>query len=250
MPITAKTMGLHVDRHYDGRLDVAAATHAVMKLLRRYQDQFHDWRLTDYAYNAGEFRVRRIIRKHGMPPATPTPPDWPIRRVTREHLIKLLAMACVVREPARFHVSLPMLPAPQRLVKTPVLKPITITRAARRAGMSVDALKYINGAFRGNTINTEHAAYLLLPSRHARQFHQAAPEQLALPGDTLLTRQEASGQAADKFAAGRTHKVRRGESLWQIAHDYSMSIGQLQQLNHLSGDTIQPGQMLQLGDID
>ena len=54
----------------------------------------------------------------------------------------------------------------------------------------------------------------------------------------------------DKPAAGRSHKVRRGESLWQIAHDYSIDIGQLEQLNHLNGDVIQPGQILQLDSID
>lgn len=250
MPITAKSMGLQMDRHYDGRLDVAAATHAVMKLLQRYQDQFHDWRLTDYAYNAGEFSVRRVIRKHGLPPAIPALPDWPVRRGTREHLAKLLAMACVVREPARFHVNLPTLPAPQRLVKTPVLQPISIKSAARRAGMSVDALKYINGAFRGDTINTDHAAYLMLPSRHARQFHLGALEQLEPADDTLLTPQDASSQADDKPATGRTHKVRPGENLWQIAHAYSVDIGQLEQLNHLSSDVIQPGQVLQLDGTD
>lgn len=250
MPITAKSMGLHVDRHYDGRLDVAAATHAVMKLLQRYQHQFHDWRLTDYAYNSGEFSVLRVIRKHGLPPSTPALPDWPVRRVTREHLAKLLAMACVVRDPARFHVTLPTLPAPQRLVKMPVHKPMSITLAARQAGMSVDALKYINGAFRGDTISTDNAAYLLLPSRHAQQFHLGMAEQPHASGDTLLTRLEPGSQHENKPAARRTHQVRRGESLWQIAHDYSVSIGQLQQLNHLSGDTIKPGQVLQLDSIN
>jgi membrane-bound lytic murein transglycosylase D len=250
MPITARSMGLHVGPHYDGRLDVAASTHAVMKLLQQYQNRFHDWRLTDYAYNSGEFSVRRVIRNHGMPPATPALPDWPVRRVTRKHLAKLLAMACVVRDPARFHVSLPTLPAPQRLVKAPVLKPMSITRAASRAGMSVDALKSINGAFRGDTINTDHVDYLMLPSRHARQFHLGASEQPELPHDTLLTAQQASGQADGNPAASRTHKVTRGENLWQIAHDYSVDIGQLEQLNHLNGDIIKPGQVLQLDSID
>ena len=116
--------------------------------------------------------------------------------------------------------------------------------------MSVDALKYINGAFRGDTINTDHVDYLMLPSRHARQFNLGALEQLELPDDTLLTRQQAGDQAEGKPAAHRTHKVRAGESLWQIAHDYSLDIGQLEKLNHLSDDVIQPGQVLQLDSIN
>ncbi|MEO9079844.1 MAG: transglycosylase SLT domain-containing protein, partial [Rhodanobacter sp.] len=218
MPITAKSMGLQVDRHYDGRLDVAASTHAVMKLLQQYQKQFHDWRLTDYAYNSGEYSVRRMVGKHGVPAATPALPDLPVRKVTRKHLAKLLAMACVVRDPARFHVSLPTMPAPQRLVKTPVLKPMSLARAAEQAGMSVDALKYINGAFLGDTIHTDHVNYLMLPSRHAQQFHMGASEQLEQPHDTLLAGQQAGDRPESNLTARRTHKVARGESLWQIAH--------------------------------
>ncbi|MDE2315913.1 MAG: transglycosylase SLT domain-containing protein, partial [Xanthomonadaceae bacterium] len=99
MPATATAIGLHIDRRYDARLDVQAAADAVMKLLRRYYDEFHDWRVVDFAYNAGEYQVRRLMQSHGLPPQEPVVPRWPVRSITREHLTKLLAMACVVREP-------------------------------------------------------------------------------------------------------------------------------------------------------
>lgn len=251
MPVTAHAMGLRVDRHYDGRLDLPAATHAVMKLLRRYQDEFGDWRVTDYAYNAGEFSVRGIVRQHGMPPASPALPDWPVRRTTREHLIKLLAMACVVREPNRFHVSLPTLPDAQRLVKTPVTGSIPMAKAAKHAGMSVDALKHLNGAFRGNTVDADAADYLMLPSSHAQQFRESPPMQ---PGqstsDDPPARMPQVSHTAGESAVPTAHTVRRGESLWQIAHRYSMTADQLKRLNHLHGNTIHPGQVLHVGSID
>ena len=170
MPVTAGAMGLRVDGHYDGRLDLPAAAHAVMKLLQQYHDQFHDWRLADYAYNSGEFAVRKIIRKRGMPSEQPTIPDWPVRKVTRDHLVKLLAIACVVREPERFNVSLPTLPDNRRLVKTAIPHSMPMARAADHAGMSVDALKQLNAAFRSDMLDADAASYLLLPANHARQF--------------------------------------------------------------------------------
>lgn len=179
MPVTAGAMGLRIDGRYDGRLDIPAATHAVMKLLEQYHEQFHDWRVADYAYNAGEFSVRRIIRNHGMPAEQPVIPDWPVRKVTREHLVKLLAMACVVREPERFHVSLPSLPGEDRLVKTSIPHSMPIAQVANHAGMPVDALKQLNPAFRGNLIDTDAASYLLLPASHAQQFLEAMPTQQA-----------------------------------------------------------------------
>ena len=250
MPITAGAMGLRVDADYDGRLDMPVAAHAVMKLLRQYQDQFHDWRVTDYAYNAGEFSVRKIIRKHGLPPDRPVIPDWPVRRVTREHLTKLLAMACVVREPGRFNVSLPTLPAEQRLVQMAIAGSMPVARAADRAGMSVDALKHLNAAFRSDMIDANAASYLILPATHAQQFRDALPEQFhaEIGGDrpVHVTDETTTPRLSAGKASYRSHTVRPGESLWKIARDYSMDITQLQRLNHLHGHTLKPGQVLQV----
>ena len=45
--------------------------------------------------------------------------------------------------------------------------------------------------------------------------------------------------------------VSSGESLWQIAREYSISVARLEQLNDLTQDQpIQPGQVLRLDDMD
>jgi len=248
MPVTAGAMGLRVDGHYDGRLDVPAAANAVMKLLEQYHEQFRDWRVADYAYNAGEFTIRKMIRTHGMPAEQPAIPHWPVRKVTREHLAKLLGMACVVREPARFNVSLPTLPDEQHLVQTGIPHSMPITRAADHAGMSVDALKHLNPAFRSNTIDVNAAPYLILPAKHARQFRDALLEHASSAGggDLLagVNTSTAARPAPDANTTRKTHTVKRGDSLWQIARDYSVNIGQLQRWNRLSGHALRPGQTL------
>ncbi len=170
-------MGLRVDGNYDARLDVPASANAVMKLLEQYHEQFRDWRVADYAYNAGEFTIRKMIQTHGMPAEQPVIPHWPVRKVTREHLTKLLAMACVVREPERFNVSLPTLPDEQHLVQVKISRSMPIARAADHAGMSVDALRQLNPAFRSDMIDAGAASYLILPARHVRQFGDALLEQ-------------------------------------------------------------------------
>ncbi|TAL86290.1 MAG: LysM peptidoglycan-binding domain-containing protein [Rhodanobacter sp.] len=234
MPITAGAMGLRVDGHYDGRLNVPAATDAVMKLLKQYHAQFHDWRVADYAYNAGEFTIRRIIQRHGLPGAKPVIPRWPVRKATRKHLIKLLAIACVVREPARFHVSLPALPGGQHLVTVKVTHPISMTMAARHAGMPTKKLKRLNSAFRGSMVDTRASPYLLVPKRHARQLREA-----------LLERNRDGTPAMAPTPT--THRVKRGDSLWKIARQYAVQVSQLKRWNHLQGDTLKIGQALLVG---
>lgn len=263
MPTTAAAMGLRVDRHYDGRLDVQASADAVMKLLSRYHEQFHDWRVTDYAYNAGEFRARKLVQQHGLPPATPVIPRWPVHDITREHLTKLLAMACVVREPDRFHVSLPTLTPSQHLVSVALPHSMPLARAADRAGMPLDQLKDLNAAFRNDVADTSIASYLMMPVSHAQQFRDALLNQAAsasadrLPETTFATgigatdatdASVAGAKSAQSVAArARTHRVKSGESLWQLARHYSVSVSELQRWNHLHGQAIKPGQLLKVG---
>lgn len=247
MPITAGSMGLRVNSRYDERLDVPAAANAVMKLIKQYHDQFHDWRVADYAYNAGEFAIRKIIRKHGMPAEHPVIPHWPVRRVTRDHLTKLLAMACVVREPGRFNITLPTLPQDQHLILADISHSMPVARAADRAGMPVDELKHLNAAFRTDMIDADASSYLLLPASHARQFRNALLEQpQAREADirAVADANRTDTHVPVKKTRQRSHVVKRGDSLWQIARDYSVNVSQLRRWNHLHGQTLKPGQVL------
>lgn len=258
MPVTAGSMGLRVDASYDARLDVPASASAVMKLLMQYHQQFPDWRVVDYAYNAGEFTVRKLVRQKGMPPATPVIPSWHVHRVTREHLAKLLGMACVVREPARFHVTLPVMAPALHLVQVDVPRSMKFDKAADHAGMSVDDLRHLNGAFRHDMIDTDAASYLLLPVGHVQQFLDAlsrnalsdaghADDAIIAPAANDADGRQTRGAAAEKRSpAALNHRVKKGESLWQIAHHYSVRVEQLQKWNHLRGQAIKPGQILRI----
>lgn len=242
MPITADAMGLRVDGHYDGRMDIPAAANAVMKLLAQYHDQFQDWRVADYAYNAGEFSIRRIIRKHGMPPLAPTIPNWPVRKVTRTHLTKLLGIACVVRDPSRFHVTLPNLPEEQHLVKVDIPHSMPLTRAADHAGLSMEIMKKLNSAFRDGQLDGDVVSYLMLPASHAEQFKDATQHAgIAIAGNDQL----ADGTVSQPLS-NRIHTVRPGESLWKIAQDYRVKVIELKRWNHLSKTTLRPGQQLRI----
>ena len=256
MPATAAAMGLRVNGRYDGRLDMPDTAEAVMKLLNRYHEEFHDWRVTDYAYNVGEYKARQLVQSHGLPPATPAIPHWPIRGATREHLTKLLAMACIVRQPGRFGVTLPVLAPSQHLVKVALPHSMPLARAADRAGMPLDQLKELNAAFRKDFADASVNSYLMMPASRARQFNDALsspPDDGEDFGDASLAGDTASGGSSPASSSGdaasrppRTHRVTRGETLWQLARRYSVSVRDLQRWNHLHGQDIHPGQRLRI----
>lgn len=242
VPATAGSLGLPVSRGFDGRMDVAASTEAVMGMLHRYYVQFGDWRMADYAFNAGEFAIRKLVAKHGMPPATPTVPKLPVRNVTREHLIKLLAIACVVRQPERFGVHLPTLPTEEHLVAVPIEHPMSMTAAAAHAGMSVDALRRYNAAFLDNRIDPQLSSSLLLPGNRVDQFVEAMRQ--------ATTADDAPPVAANPSPPAATYRVRKGDSLWTISRKHGVTVKQLKRWNGLHGNAVHPGQELQLGAPD
>jgi membrane-bound lytic murein transglycosylase D len=274
MPATASSIGLRIDGHYDGRLDVPAAAEAVMTLLQRYHDQLHDWRLVNYAFNAGEFSIQNLVDKHGVPPAEPVIPKFPVRSGTRQHLVKLLAISCVIREPERFNVTLPLLAPDQQLVSVPLPKTMPIDTAASQAGMPAEELYDLNASLRDGIAGKPAAPYLLMPRDHAQKLQQAwlqssddsAQQAQPLPAsesvaaseppnqhvgkqDTKPKHGKSQGSKAPPDAIAQ-HVVGKGESLWSVAHRYRVKVSELQSWNHLQGTTLKPGQTIIVKRID
>lgn len=232
MPITARALHLEMNRRYDGRLDPIASTRAVMKLLSGYYNQWHDWRLADMAYNTGEYRLRRILKAHDMPPATPVIPRLPVGRTTRQHLTRLLAIACVIRDPQRFHVHLPKLEPGRQLVTVQLPAPTSLRQVAHLIDLSTDGLRKLNAGYRLADIPADTPMQLLLPATAAQTLRVAM----------------AAGRLHDDTHGGRgsSYTVVAGDSLWRIAKRFDIDVEQLRQWNDLDNSTLHPGQVLQL----
>jgi membrane-bound lytic murein transglycosylase D len=269
MPGTARHMGLAVERNYDGRLDLPAATDKVMALLKGYHDHFHDWRLADYAYNAGRYGIDRLVNREGALPAEPAVPALPVRAGTRQHLVKLMAIACVVREPGRFHVTLPTLEESQQLVTVELNQRLSLDRAAHQAGLPRAALADLNANYRNGIVDTRHGGRLLLPRQHAEQLRtallaqavggpsdlvasvSAKPELPDLGDDDQPATRKAEHIPAtptvDATDGPRTHVVHRGDTLSELARRYGVNVAQLKRWNRLDGSALRIGQKLTVG---
>jgi membrane-bound lytic murein transglycosylase D len=275
MPQTARTLGLRVEKNYDERLDITKSTESVMNMMRRYYDDLGDWRLVDVAYNAGEFGLKKTIDKHGGPSDDEGLPDVPMKAVTREHLVKLMAIACIVRDPGRFNVSLPRQDKEDALQVVKVSNPQSLAQAAKQSGLSMNDLRDFNPAFR--TTKGTISSSLLLPKSAADQYKlgpvASVPEavdpandvadvaEAALPGATAKQGKAAKSKKPEKAAQVAKapvkpakadeqqvviHKVNNGESLWTIARRHQVSVEQLMKWNDLQTQAVKPGQVLKL----
>lgn len=264
MPRTARARGVIVNRHYDGRLDPVASTRAAIDMLTAFGKQFGDWRLADMAYNAGPYAVLGALRRH-PDLGHDAIPDLPVSHTTRNHLAKLLALSCILRDPKRFHVKLPSPSADDELAAVHVPAGTRIAAAARMAGTTESALRALNPGYLGAHIPAGSPRILLLPVPAAQALAaamaldasepvaEAGPtDHAADPGDDIPLPVEPSAAEADAATpAGSTHasrhRVRDGDTLWRIAHRYHVSVGDLKRWNGLHDDTLHPGELLRIG---
>jgi len=179
MPDTARSAGLQMSQHYDGRLDAWASSSAAVAMLKRYQDEFGDWRLVDMAFNAGEYRVKKLLQDNRSSLSREEIAGLKLSPITHEHLAKLLALGCVINDPARFDVTLPEPSDDDHLVRVTLTAPIDMRVAARLADVPEDTLRRYNAGHRQSRISASAPMHLLLPkpalSRFQQRYTQLAP---------------------------------------------------------------------------
>lgn len=212
MPQTAQTLGLRVEKNYDERLDITKSTDSVMNMMRRYYDDLGDWRLVDVAYNAGEFGLKKTIDKHGGPSADEGLPDVPMKSGTKEHLVKLMAIACIVRDPGRFNVQLPRQDGEEALQVVQVSNPQSLAQAAKQSGLSMNDLRDFNPAYR--TTKGTVASSLLLPKTAADQYNLGPVAAVVEETSSSVDDDAVADAAASKSGkAARAGKNARGAKL-------------------------------------
>ena len=101
---TAKTYGLRVDFWVDERLSVRKSTEAASDYLSFLYDRFGSWELALAAYNCGEGRVDRAIKRSG------SRDFWKLARYlpkeTRNYVPKFYAALLIARDPDRYGIHI------------------------------------------------------------------------------------------------------------------------------------------------
>ncbi|HEX7927673.1 MAG TPA: lytic transglycosylase domain-containing protein, partial [bacterium] len=104
MSFTAKKYGLKVRLPwYDERLDPVYSTRAAARLLAYLHDEYGSWELALAAYNAGEGRVNRAIRRAQQPEGQED--YWTLRRLPREtkgYVPAFFALARIYEDPETY----------------------------------------------------------------------------------------------------------------------------------------------------
>jgi membrane-bound lytic murein transglycosylase D len=237
---TAKNQGLRIVPGFDERLAPQAATRAAMRYLAILQNHFGDWKLADMAFNAGEYRLMRSLgkakpeQKRAVAEAH-LPPG--LSMTTYEHLAKVQALACLIAQPKRFGIELPVAARVEPLQVVALPAGISsLDSVAQRADIDAGALRKLNPAFLQGRIVSGARREILLP--------RAAAARLRASAQPAVT---AKAEPSAKPAPPRQYRVKRGDTLGAIAQRHRVRLRDILRWNGLDVRALlHPGQVLQL----
>lgn len=163
MPATAKGLSLKTTQAYDGRRDIVASTNAALAFLKDLNGMFkNNWELALAAYNWGPGNVQKAVkRKSLMGQAT----YWDIKmpKETQNYVPKLMALAAIIKNPAKYNVTLPKISAETQLAAVTVGPKVDLKKVAQTTGIGVDTMRKLNPGYMQLATTAGSPNILLIP---------------------------------------------------------------------------------------
>ncbi|ATO18241.1 lytic transglycosylase [Acinetobacter sp. LoGeW2-3] len=163
IPSTGRIYGLKQTSMYDGRRDVVESTRAAYEFLGALYNQFGSWELALASYNAGPGRIQQAINRNK---AAGLPTDyWSLKlpQETMNYVPRFMAVAQIVKSPAKYGVSLPP------IANRPHFREVSVGAAslneiAAITGLSRAELYQLNPGHRGDRIDPDSPRRILIPA--------------------------------------------------------------------------------------
>ena len=226
---TGRYYGLEIDYWIDERSDPEKAARSAAAYLKKLYGDFGDWYLALAAYNGGEGRIRRALARTGAQDFWELARTRHIRRETRNYVPAILAAIQIYKDPERFGMEYtPDAPVEYETITVDGAADLQVL--ARCAGREFTELRMLNPALRRQQ------------TPPSRSFEVNVP---VGTGDRLLA--ELAKIPSNDRILFANHKVRRGDTLSDIAAAYGVTVRAIQQANGMGRRTmIRAGQTLKV----
>lgn len=226
IPGTGKRFGMEQTWWYDGRRDVVASTQGALDYLTYLVNMFDgNWLHALAAYNSGEGRVSKAIRKNKRAGKETDFWNLALPRETRAYVPKLLALADILKHKDTYAYAWPEVENVAVVKAVDIGSQVDLAFAAELAGMSLKGLHALNPGFNRWATSPDGPHRLLLPVDKA---------------DAFVT-ELAKVDRTERLNWVR-HKVKSGDSLIKLANQYHTTVGVIKQVNELDSNMIRVGQ--------
>ena len=232
IPSTGYKFGMKRDVYIDERLDPIKSTAAAISYLSELHGMFGDWATVLAAYNCGEGRVLRTIRKQNV---NYLDNFWDLYdrlpRETAQYVPRFLAVLHIINNSEKYGIDLNDVDPPLEYETVTVSRQVYLKDIAKKINVSAKELKELNPELRYKILPTGEYS-LRVPIGKSQQL-------LASINDVAVSTAPAS--------AYFYHRVRRGESLSAIAKKYKTSMRKIANVNGIRRyNSISAGKLLRI----
>jgi membrane-bound lytic murein transglycosylase D len=235
MAAPATGYGLDMSRWVDERMNVSRSTDAAVQYLHDLYADLGSWPLSLAAFNMGSGALLRAMQKYN------TNDFWLLANLeaglpfeTVGYVTKVSAFAIIGKNPSRFGLSDVVPDAAIETAEVTLPGGTALSRVARAAGIDV-----------------EQAAALNPDLKRSRLPPDAKTWSVRIPKDRLARFREKWASSGNGLPAHRTHVLRLGERVSEVADMYGTTVSKLYKLNDLEdGSNIRAGAKLLVPDVD
>ncbi len=228
---TGKIYGLNKTWYVDERLDFEKSTRAAARYLTDLYREFDDWYLAFAAYNSGSGRVQRAIKRHDSRDYWEL---FSLPKETQNYVPNIMAAIFISMDPEKYGFT----PNPDPDFEWRVIdidKSVSLEKIAECSKLSIKDLKYYNPEIKQGVIP---------PLKDNEVYKFRLPLVADSSFDSLFALVEEENIEEVVF---KTHKVKRGESLWLIAKKYNVSTKDIISLNKIKNpNLLKPNKYLQI----
>ena len=233
MPRTGQLNGLRKDHSMDERRDFELSTEAALRHLKRLKRMFGAWTLALAAYNCGEARLNKEIKKQKVR-------DYyrlNLPTETERFIFRIAAAKIIMKNPKRYGYTL----APERVyrpikcdtVPVNIRTRIHITDMSLSLGTDLKVLKDLNPQIIG---------YYLPMGR----YRLKVPSGKGVKMPAVLKRLAHSSPRGSMRASNSHYIVQPGDTLSKISRKTGVPLGTLRKLNGIHGSALKVGQKIRL----
>lgn len=170
MPGTARRMGLKINYYLDERRHPMKSTRAAAAYLSKLYEQFGDWHLALAAYNAGEHRIARAIRRSKHKDYWSLARTRYIPNETRNYVAKYLAGMIIAKKPEVFGFVGIDYENSWNYKAVKLVHGTSLSAISRISNVPLRTLREINAELRTSVTPPGNGYHLFLPDREAIGF--------------------------------------------------------------------------------
>lgn len=232
MPRTARVFGLRIDEYVDERRDPFASTDAAFRYLNSLQSMFDKWYISIMAYNCGQGCMRKAIRTANSNDLSALFEPGTLPKETRFFLRKIIKHFMIAQN-SQIRELLDSSKKQLKLSKIAVKSGTKLSDVSKSIDISISDMKYYNPHIKKN-----------ISPKNSTQYYFYIPSSKVETYIASLSQDEK--REVIRVTEYRTHTVKQGETITEIAKSWDISMIDLVRENELTSSQLTPDQKIQI----